>query len=169
VNAVIFFVRILRTVVIQIVLFVPFFFPSVLMLAAATAARFSSVKMDPQARGPWRIEDKASACAAGRISRWKCAIADARSTARSRRVGRPGRRHGSVAGSPSHRTETTFVKPTTPLGYASGNGIIPATGAIPRAIGGVPYKTRFPRKHLNYIKKMPLYPYKTRFGCKAQC
>ena len=108
-------------------------------------------------------------CAAARISRWMCATADAKSTAQSRLVERPGRRRGSAAGSPSRRTETTFVKPTTPPGCASGNGIIPATGATRRATRGVPYKTRFLRKLLNQIQKTPLQPYKTPFDCKALC
>jgi hypothetical protein len=46
--------------------------------------------------------------------------------------------------------------PTTPPGYASGNGIIPATGATRRATSDVPYKTPFVRKAMNRIKKAPI-------------
>ncbi len=135
------------------------------MPVAVTVARLSSVKMDPQARDPWRTKYKASACAAGINSQSMCAIAVGKSTVRRRRAGRPARRLGSAVGWASLRTAITSVAQCTWSGYARGG---PATRGIGAPIGvmrALRYKTPLCLKSLNLMEKaktLASLRYKTR-------
>jgi hypothetical protein len=131
------------------------------------AFAWSSAKMDPQTRDPWRTKYKASAWAAAIFSQWMCAIAGVKSTVRSEPVGRPARRRVSAAGSANRRTKITSAARSTWSGCGHGGPPIRGIGApigVPEALR---YKTPLRAKSLKHRKIWSAVRYKTRFDAKV--
>jgi len=133
----------------------------------ATAAAWSSAKMDLHARAPWRTKYKANVCAAAIFSLSMCATAVVRSTARSGHADRSARRRASAAGWANPRTRITSADRSTWNGYERGGQRIRDIGARTGEASRLRYKTPLCRKSLKVIKIHSPVRYKTRFDAKV--